>query len=117
MLATAAGVAAFASSAQAAVVDNDPASMTGNPEVNLSGANLAFDFTGGQMIPRLDGTLEADDLDDACVRVRLDSYDGTTFLHSKPGITHCLTNDAHHEWSVNLNEDGDALTDNVVVKL
>ena len=49
--------------------------------------------------------------------MRIDSYDDGTFLHTKPGITHCLTDDLHHDWPVNLNEDADALTDEVVVKV
>lgn len=117
ILATTAGVSVFAGSAQAVVVDNDSASLTGDSEVSLTDANLAFDFTGGQMIPRLTGTLNADFADGKCVRVRIDSYDDGTYLHTKPGITHCLSDDAHHEWSVNLNEDADALTDEVVVKV
>ncbi len=117
ILATAAGVSAFTASAQAVVVDNDPASLTSDPEVTLNDANLAFDFGSGTTIPTLTGTLAAVNADDACVRVRIDSYDGATFLHSKPGTKHCLTNDLLHEFSVNLAEDGDALTDRVVVKV
>ena len=117
ILATTAGVSVFAASAQAVVVDNDDASLTGDPEVTLTDANLAFDFTGGQMIPRLTATLEAENVDATCVRVRIDSYDDGTFLHTKPGITRCLSDEDHHEWAVNLNEDADALTDEVVVKV
>jgi len=117
ILATTAGVSVFAGNAQAVVVDNDGFGLTGDSEVSLTDANIAFDWTGGQMIPRLTGTLNADNADDLCVRVRVDSYDNGTFLHTKPGITHCLSDDNHHEWSVNLNEDADALTDQVVVKV
>jgi hypothetical protein len=117
LLAATAGVTVFAASAQAVVIDTDPASVTGDPqgEATLTDANVAFDFTGGQMVPRLTGTLNADNADDLCIRVRLESYDGATFLHDKAGAKRCLNNDAHHEFSVDLSEDADALTDNVVV--
>ena len=42
------GLSVFAASAQAVVVDNDPASLTGNAEVQLTDANLAFDFSNGR---------------------------------------------------------------------
>lgn len=119
ILAATAGVSVFAASAQAVVVDNDSASVTGDPdgEVSLTDANLAFDWTGGEMVPRLTGTLNGDFADDLCLRVRVDSYDGATFLHSKPGTRRCVNDDLHHEWSINLSEEPNPLTDKVVVKV
>ena len=64
ILATTAGVSVFAGNAQAVVVDNDGFGLTGDSEVSLTDANIAFDWTGGQMIPRLTGTLNADNADD-----------------------------------------------------
>ena len=91
------------------------ASLSSDPNVTLTDANVAFDFTAGVATPKLTGTLEAVDLDGRCVRVRLSSYNGDTLLHSKPGTMRCPTSDLHHEWEINLPEDGDALTDRVVV--
>ena len=96
ILAAAAGLSAFASSAHAVVIDNVDASLTSDPNVTLTDANVAFDFTAGVATPKLTGTLEAVDLDGRCVRVRLSSYNGDTLLHSKPGTmrrprTTCIT--------------------------
>jgi hypothetical protein len=118
MLAATAGVTVFAASAQAVVVDNDAPSLTSDSEVKLTDANLAFDFSGGLITPKLTATLEVDDGDDACYRARLASYDRDgTLLHDKPGITRCLSTDAHREFAINLPEDPDALTDSVVVSV
>ena len=97
ILAAAAGVSAFASSAHAVVIDNVDASLTSDPNVTLTDANVAFDFTASVATPKLTGTLEAIDLDGRCVRVRLSSYNGDTLLHSKPGTMRCPTNDLHHD--------------------
>jgi hypothetical protein len=117
MLAATAGVTIFAASAQAVVVDNDSVSLTGDPEVTLTDANLAFDFSGGLITPKLTATLEVDNGDDACFRPRLASYDGDTLLHDKPGTKRCIGNDLHHEFAINLPEDPDALTDRVIVSI
>ena len=117
MLAATAGVTVFAASAQAVVVDNDAVSLTGDPEVTLTDANLAFDFSGGLITPKLTATLEVDNGDDACFRPRLASYNGDTLLHDKPGTKRCIGNDLHHEFAINLPEDPDALTDRVIVSI
>src|SRR4051794_21728296 len=79
------GLSALAGGAQAAVVDNDGILLSSSTEVQLTGANVAFDFTNGTVTPHLTGTLQGSNADDLCVRVRIDSYDGATLLHSKPG--------------------------------
>ena len=117
LLATGVGLSAFASSAQAVVVDNDPASLTGNAEVQLTDANLAFDFSNGMIEPRVTGTMAVVNGDDACFHVKMDSYDGTTLLHSKRGTNRCMGNDLLHEFDIDLPEDADPLTDRVVVKV
>jgi hypothetical protein len=119
ILAATTGVAAFAASAQAGViVDSDPASLTGDPEVTLIGdPEVAFNFDSSGILPKLTGTLKVVNGDDACFRVRLASYDGATLLHDKPGITRCLQTDQPREFSINLPEDRDALTDSVVVSV
>ena len=66
------------------------------------------------MTPTLLGTLRAVNADDACVRARIDSYDGATLLHSEHGVKHCLTDDLAHAWPVNLHGYSNALVDNVV---
>jgi hypothetical protein len=118
MFAATAGVTVFAASAQAGVVvDNDGASLTGHSEVTLTDANLAFNFDSSGILPKLTGTLEVVNGDDACFRARLASYDGSTLLHDKPGITRCLQTDQLREFSINLPEDRDPLTDKVVVSV
>jgi hypothetical protein len=117
ILATGVGLSAFASSAQAVVVDNDGASLTNNAEVQLTDANLAWDFSSGTIEPRVTGTMEVVNGDDACFRVRIDSYDGNTLLHSKRGTNRCMLNDLPHQFDINLAEDADPLTDTVVVKV
>jgi hypothetical protein len=117
-LAATAGVAVFAASAQAGVVvDNDGASLTGHSEVTLTDANVAFNYDSNGILPKLTATLAVVNGDDACFRARLASYDGSTWLHDKPGITRCLHTDQPREFSINLPEDRDPLTDKVVVSV
>ena len=115
ILAAAAGVSAFTASAQAVVIDNDPASLTTDPEVTLTNGNVAFGFSGGLVTPTYTGTLRAVNADDACVRARVDSYDGATLLHSEHGVKHCLTDDLAHAWPVDLHGYSNALIDSVTV--
>jgi hypothetical protein len=118
ILAATTGVAAFAASAQAGViVDDDPFLLTGHSEVTLTDANVAFNFENGGILPKLTATLEVVNGDDACYRARVASYDGATLLHDKPGITRCLTTDQPREFSINLPEDRDPLTDKVIVSV
>jgi hypothetical protein len=117
LLAAGVGLSAFASSAQAVVVDNDTASLTNNAEVTLTDANLAWDYSSAGIEPTVTGTLEVVNGDDACFHVKLDSYDGNTLLHSKRGTNRCLGNDLPHQFDINLAEDVDPLTDKVVVKV
>jgi hypothetical protein len=115
ILAAAAGVSAFSASAQAVVIDNDGASLTIDPEVTLTNGNVAFGFSGGLVNPTLTGTLRAVNADDACVRARVDSYDGATLLHSEHGVKHCLTDDLAQAWPVNLHGYFNAQIDSVTV--
>ena len=115
-LAATVGVAAFAASAQAAVVDTDGVSLNADPEVSLDG-EVAFDIGSGGTIPKLTGTLAVVDGDDACFRTRVASYNGATFLHDKPGFTRCLKSDNLREFPVTLKEDANLLTDRVVVSV
>jgi hypothetical protein len=115
ILAAAAGVSAFTASANAAVVKDDLVGLYFDPVVNLPGAHLEYDFSNGTITPRLTATLTADNAANACVRAHLYSYDGDTLLHDKPGAMHCPKNDAHKEWPVDLSEDADARTDNVII--
>src|SRR4051794_486520 len=57
MISATAGVSALASSAQAAVVDNDPLALLSDSEVTLTDGNVAFDWTQGTVTPRLTGRL------------------------------------------------------------
>jgi hypothetical protein len=115
ILAAAAGVSAFTTSAQAVVIDTDGASLTTDPEVTLTPGKVAFGFSGGLVTPTLTGTLRAVNADDACVRARVESYDGATLLHSEHGVKHCLTDDLAHAWPVYLHGYSNAQIDSVLV--
>jgi hypothetical protein len=117
VLAVAAGVAAFAGSAQAVVVTHYPiALLYTDSEENLStDSQVTFDYSGGKITPRLTGTLKTEG--DRCYRVHLTSYAGSTLLHDKHGTSYCFNTAVHHEKSIDLSEDSDARTDRVVVAL
>jgi hypothetical protein len=77
LLATAAGVAAFAGSAQAAVVDNYGFDMSGNPDLQFRDGNMAFDWEHSVTSGHLTGTLKViKNGDNARFRVALRSEDG-----------------------------------------
>jgi hypothetical protein len=77
LLATAAGVAAFAGSAQAAVVDNYWVDISGNPDLQFSDGNMAFDWEHSITSGHLTGTLNVvQDGQNARFRVALRSEDG-----------------------------------------
>jgi hypothetical protein len=115
VLATTVGACAFATSAQAVVVDNDATSMIGDPEEMLRDANLAWDLSGGVMRPRLTGTITLNDADGKCYAPFIKEYDGSTLLHSKRGAKHCPPDDDTHEYEFVLNGHGDPLTDTALV--
>ena len=76
LLATAAGVAAFAGSAQAAVVDNYWLDMSGNPDLQFRDGNMAFDWEHSVTSGHLTGTMKViKNGDNASFRVALKSYD------------------------------------------
>jgi hypothetical protein len=75
-LAVAAGVSAFAGSAQAAVVDNYGFSMWGNPDLQFSDGNMAFDWEHSVTSGHLTGTMKViKNGNNASFRVALQSYD------------------------------------------
>jgi hypothetical protein len=120
ILAAAAGVSAFAGSAQAAVVDNDGLGILGDPEVTLTDANVAFDWSHSTVAPRVTGTLNMVNGDDACFRVRADSYDrynklvGTTYDDSDG---HCRHKDAAKSISIDMSAPAAPYVQQVVVAL
>ena len=77
LIATAAGVAAFAGSAQAAVVDNYWLDMSGNPDLQFRDGNMAFDWEHSVTSGHLTGTMNViKNGDNARFRVALQSEDG-----------------------------------------
>ena len=77
LIATAAGVAAFAGSAQAAVVDNYWLDMSGNPDLQFRDGNMAFDWEHSVTSGHLTGTMKViKNGDNARFRVALQSEDG-----------------------------------------
>jgi hypothetical protein len=120
LLAVAAGVSAFAGSAQAAVVDNDGFSILGDPEVTLTDANIAYDWTHSTVAPRLTGTLTMVNGDDACFRVRADSYDryGTligTAYDDRSG--HCRHKDAEKDLPIDMSAPAAPYVHQVIVSV
>jgi hypothetical protein len=83
ILATTAGVAALAGSAQAQisgtiggdVVDTDAIQVLGNSDISLTDGSVAFRWGRGTTSSRLTGTLHLLDADKARWRVRVDSFD------------------------------------------
>lgn len=106
LLATAAGGAALADGAHASVVaspvgvvvDNDGfPDLLADPEITLTGANIAFTWGSSTVTPRLTATAHVVDGDNTCYRVRTDSLDadGTLIGSAYDDETgHCRHSDA-----------------------
>lgn len=117
LLATAAAGAALAGSAQAAtvsvrgvVVDNDALiDLLQGPEVTLTDGNVAFQWANATVTPRLTATLHIVDGDDACYRVRTDSYDSAGYpvgsAYDKPA-GYCRHSDAATDIAVDMQAAG-----------
>jgi hypothetical protein len=120
LLAVAAGVSAFAGSAQAAVVDNDGFSILGDSEVTLTDANLAYDWSHSTVTPRVTGTLTMVNGDDACFRVRADSYDRSGTLigtaYDDPN-GHCRHKDAEKDRAIDMSAPAAPYVQQVIVSL
>ena len=116
LLGATAGMATYAATANAVVVDNKTFSLA-SEENDFNGGNVAFDFNDGVMKPTTTGTLVIENGDDTCARVVVDHYDGTTLLGSDPGISRCVTDDLRHEWSADRHLFSDPLIDRVVVRV
>jgi hypothetical protein len=120
--------ATLAGSAQAAIVSTSDVKLTsvgydfggdgwaaGAPTGN---GELHFHFENGEVRPHLLGTLHLNDADGTCARMRLrylDPWAGV--LHTSYGGTVCVTDDHHHEWSVDLDPYADASIYRVEVAL
>jgi hypothetical protein len=104
VLAATAGVAAFATGAQAAVVDNDPVTLgIADPATETFHGNLASDWTGGIVTPHLTGTLTYKEGNHACFRVSLTTYDfNNNQIEYKHGAGYCPSDDASHSKTIDL---------------
>jgi hypothetical protein len=116
----------FAGSAQAAVIDTDDLKLTSTGyDFGSSGFALGaptgsgeihFHLESGQIRPHVLGTLHLNDADGTCSRMRLQYRDdGGGLLRTEFGGTVCVTDDAHHAFSVDLDPYSDAPIDRVDV--
>jgi hypothetical protein len=105
--------AAFAGSAQAAVIDTDSVELNGTgydfgnstfiAGSPTGGGDLEFDFSNTKLTPRLEGTMHVNDADGTCARMRLQYKDASgDVLATEYGGTKCVEDDQHHEFSVDL---------------
>ena len=117
VLAATAGVSAFATSARAAVIDNDTVTLgIADPAYETFRGNLAFDWTGGIVTPELTGELTYQEGNHACFRVRVDSYDyDNNLLDSKHGAHYCPTDDDPHTKDIDLTGSAQPLLHRMVV--
>jgi hypothetical protein len=104
VLAATAGASAFATSAQAAIIDNDPVTLgIADPAHETFKGNLAFDWTRDIVTPHLTGTLTYDEGNHACFRVSLTSYDrNNQQIDYKHGAPYCPTDDDSHSKAIDL---------------
>jgi hypothetical protein len=121
-----AGAGLFAGSAQAAVIDTDDVKLT-STGYDFGGSGFAlgaptgsgeihFHLEGGRVRPHVLGTLHLNDADGTCARMRLQYRDdGGGLLRTEFGGTVCVSDDAHHEFSVDLDPYSDAAIDHVDV--
>ena len=123
---TLAAAGLFAGSAQAAVIDTDSVKLTstgydfGGSTFLASGptgsGEIHFHLEGGQIRPHLLGTLHLNDADGTCSRMRLQYRDAAGgLLATKFGGQVCVSDDAHHAFSVDLDPYSDNRIDHVDV--
>ncbi len=109
---TAVATVTLAGPAQATVLDNVAVKLTSTGyDFGGSGwaagaptgsGDLHFHHENGTMRPHLVGTLHLNDADGTCSRMRLEYFDSGTLLSTQYGGRVCVTDDAHHSWSVDL---------------
>lgn len=115
---------ALAGSAQAVIVDEDPVRQTsegydfgGNAwglGAPTNSGDLHFHHEGGQIRPHLVGALHLNDADGTCGRMKLEHYDADgNFLSSEYGPSHCVDDDSHHAFAVDM----DAYVDNEIAEV
>jgi hypothetical protein len=119
VLAATAAMAALASGAQAAVIDNDPinlsATTTGFSE-SLN-ANEAYDWVQAKITPQLKGSMTFQGAN-ACYRVRIDSYDrNNNLLATQNGPSFCPTDPDSHTRSFDITGSTQPLLYGVTVAL
>jgi hypothetical protein len=104
VLVVTAGVSAFATGAQAAVIDNDSVTLgIADPAHETFKGNLAFDWTRDMVTPHLTGTLTYDEGNHACFRVSLTTYDrNNQQIEYKHGAAYCPTDDDSHSKAIDL---------------
>jgi hypothetical protein len=104
VLAATAGVAAFATGAQAAVIDNDTVTLgIADPATETFHGNLASDWTGGIVTEHLTGTLTYKEGNHACFRVSVTTFDfNNNQIEYKHGAGYCPTDDNSHSKTIDL---------------
>lgn len=115
ILAAAAGLPAFAATADAATLDTDPVELSSD-QPDFTG-EVAFNFSNGMMTPELLGTLSVEDGGNTCVRVLIEHYNGNVPVGSEEGNAMCVETDDFHSWSVNRHGVSTAWTDRIVVSI
>jgi hypothetical protein len=119
VLAATAAAALFSGTAQAAMIDDDDVRQTstgfdlGNGGFALGeqpgSADLDWFYDGGEVHARLTGTPHLNNVTGDCARIRLDYYNAaSTTLATEYGGRVCANDNAHHEWTVDLDEYEDA---------
>jgi hypothetical protein len=119
VFAASAAMAAFATGAQAAVIDNDPinlsATTTGFSE-SLK-ATESYDWTQAKITPQLIGSITYQGAN-ACYRVRIDSYDrNNNLLDTQNGPSFCSTDPNSHTRSFDITGSTQPLLYGVTVAL
>lgn len=78
---------------------------------------LTWVLDNGALTPRLRGTLHLKNVRDICARMRMDFYNGNTFLKRKRGGKVCAPDDGHHSYRVDFRPYTDIRTTKVIVMI
>ena len=111
---------------------NHETAYSGDPNSHTSPV-VEWDFSGGQITPRLTGYLHLDEVAGNCARMRIDYYAddgavggaladtdaGVDHLETKYGGEVCVgvADDSHRRWSVNLGSYSHHLIDHIKISI
>jgi hypothetical protein len=109
--------ASASGSAQAATIDHDSVSTIGSDSFKFKNGDVYWHFSAGKFSAHLVGTLQLNDANGSCARMRMEYFHQGASIDTEYGGTVCAPDGKSHEYSVDLNPYSDPDTDLVKVSV